>query len=62
MTLDMQNDPTDDGFQDLAEKITRESEFRCTNYKDGCVRRRIAVRMRARRRDLRAVQHSAGQR
>jgi chemotaxis protein methyltransferase CheR len=48
MTLDMQNDPTDDGFQDLAEKITRESEFRCTNYKDGCVRRRIAVRMRAR--------------
>ena len=45
----MQNDPgADDGFRDLAEKITRESEFRCTNYKDGCVRRRIAVRMRAR--------------
>ena len=39
---------TDDGFRDLAEKITRESEFCCTNYKDGCVRRRIAVRMRAR--------------
>jgi len=49
MRLDMQNDPAiDDGFRDLAEKITRESEFRCTNYKDGCVRRRIAVRMRAR--------------
>jgi chemotaxis protein methyltransferase CheR len=49
MTLDMLNHPAvDDGFRDLAEKITRESEFRCTNYKDGCVRRRIAVRMRAR--------------
>jgi chemotaxis protein methyltransferase CheR len=49
MTLDMSNSPVaDDGFQDLAEKIARESEFRCTNYKDGCVRRRIAVRMRAR--------------
>jgi len=47
--IEMQNDPgADDGFHDLAEKITRESEFRCTNYKDGCVRRRIAVRMRAR--------------
>jgi len=47
--IEMQNDPgADDGFRDLAEKITRESEFRCTNYKDGCVRRRIAVRMRAR--------------
>lgn len=46
---EMQNAPaSDDGFRDLAEKITRESEFRCTNYKDGCVRRRIAVRMRAR--------------
>ncbi|MES2358566.1 MAG: protein-glutamate O-methyltransferase CheR [Gemmatimonadota bacterium] len=49
MIIEMQNDPgADDGFRDLAEKITRESEFRCTNYKDGCVRRRIAVRMRAR--------------
>ena len=38
----------DDGFRALAEKITRESEFRCTSYKDKCVRRRIAVRMRAR--------------
>lgn len=49
MINELQNDPTiDDGFRDLAEKITRESQFRCTNYKDGCVRRRIAVRMRAR--------------
>jgi chemotaxis protein methyltransferase CheR len=38
----------DDGFRALAEKITRETEFRCTSYKDRCVRRRIAVRMRAR--------------
>ena len=46
---DLENDVTlDDGFRDLAEKITRESEFQCINYKDRCVRRRIAVRMRAR--------------
>lgn len=38
----------DDGFRDLTEKITRESPFRCTSYKEKCVRRRIAVRMRAR--------------
>ncbi|MDQ6736836.1 MAG: protein-glutamate O-methyltransferase CheR [Gemmatimonadota bacterium] len=38
----------DDGFQELTEKITRETPFRCTSYKDRCVRRRIAVRMRAR--------------
>ena len=42
------DDSTDDGFRALTEKITRESEFRCTSYKDKCVRRRIAVRMRAR--------------
>lgn len=41
-------DPADDGFTKLAAKIARESEFQCTNYKDRCVRRRIAVRMRAR--------------
>jgi chemotaxis protein methyltransferase CheR len=44
----VQGDAADDGFRDLTEKITRESEFRCTSYKDRCVRRRIAVRMRAR--------------
>jgi chemotaxis methyl-accepting protein methylase len=38
----------DDEFTQLTEKITRESEFRCSSYKDRCVRRRIAVRMRAR--------------
>ncbi|MDQ2890236.1 MAG: protein-glutamate O-methyltransferase CheR [Gemmatimonadota bacterium] len=38
----------DDGYPELAEKIARETSFRCTSYKDRCVRRRIAVRMRAR--------------
>lgn len=32
----------------LADKITRETLFRCASYKDKCLRRRIAVRMRAR--------------
>lgn len=36
------------GFEQLAEKITRETSFRCASYKDRCLRRRIAVRMRAR--------------
>ena len=35
------------GFQTLMEKITRDSGFRCASYKDKCLRRRIAVRMRA---------------
>ena len=39
---------TDDaGFRRLMEKITRDSGFRCASYKDKCLRRRIAVRMRA---------------
>lgn len=38
----------DDGFAMLAHKITRETAFRCASYKDECLRRRIAVRMRAR--------------
>jgi chemotaxis methyl-accepting protein methylase len=42
------DETADDGFVALTEKITRESDFRCTSYKDKCVRRRIAVRMRAR--------------
>jgi len=37
----------DDGFQLLAEKIMRDTTFRCASYKDKCLRRRIAVRMRA---------------
>jgi len=37
----------DAGFRTLMEKITRDSGFRCASYKDKCLRRRIAVRMRA---------------
>ena len=35
------------GFRMLMEKITRDRGFRCSSYKDKCLRRRIAVRMRA---------------
>lgn len=35
-------------FADLMAKITRDSGFRCASYKDRCLRRRIAVRMRSR--------------
>lgn len=35
-------------FADLMAKITRDRGFRCASYKDKCLRRRIAVRMRAR--------------
>jgi len=34
-------------FRVLTEKIARDRGFSCANYKDGCLRRRIAVRMRA---------------
>jgi len=37
----------DAGFRALMEKITRDRGFRCASYKDKCLRRRIAVRMRA---------------
>src|SRR5688572_13786588 len=36
------------GFIALCRKIEREKAFRCSNYKDTCLRRRISVRMRAR--------------
>ncbi len=39
--------PDEPGFRKLTEKIARERGFGCANYKDGCLRRRIAVRMRA---------------
>ena len=35
------------GFLALCRKIERERQFRCSNYKDTCLRRRISVRMRA---------------
>jgi chemotaxis protein methyltransferase CheR len=42
--------PTDDpeGFAALLDKITRERSFGCSSYKERCLRRRIAVRMRTR--------------
>jgi chemotaxis methyl-accepting protein methylase len=43
------NDPADDdAFVALTSKISRERGFSAVNYKDTCMRRRIAVRMRAR--------------
>jgi chemotaxis methyl-accepting protein methylase len=38
----------DDAFVALTSKISRERGFSAANYKDTCMRRRIAVRMRAR--------------
>ncbi len=35
------------GFIALCRKIERDRHFRCWNYKDTCLRRRISVRMRA---------------
>jgi chemotaxis protein methyltransferase CheR len=45
MTTTFHDDP---GFAALAEKISRERGFGCASYKERCLRRRIAVRMRAR--------------
>ena len=39
---------TDAGFAELTAKISRDRGFGCASYKDKCLRRRIAVRMRAR--------------
>ena len=45
----MNTGPVDEvGFRALTAKIAAERGFGCANYKDGCLRRRIAVRMRAR--------------
>jgi chemotaxis methyl-accepting protein methylase len=40
--------PDDAAFAALTAKIARERGFGATSYRDGCLRRRIAVRMRAR--------------
>jgi chemotaxis methyl-accepting protein methylase len=42
------NDLSDVGFAELTAKIARDRGFGCASYKDKCLRRRIAVRMRAR--------------
>src|SRR5262245_19455635 len=41
-------DPDDRGFRALTDKITQARGLRCESYKEKCLRRRIAVRMRAR--------------
>jgi chemotaxis methyl-accepting protein methylase len=41
-------DLDDAGFEALTAKIARERAFGCGSYKEKCLRRRIAVRMRAR--------------
>ena len=41
-------DLSDDAFAELTAKIARDRGFGCASYKDKCLRRRIAVRMRAR--------------
>ncbi|MES2178586.1 MAG: protein-glutamate O-methyltransferase CheR [Gemmatimonadota bacterium] len=42
------SDLTDAGFLELTDKISRDKGFGCASYKEKCLRRRIAVRMRAR--------------
>lgn len=46
--MSVQHQPVDAEFAALTEKISRERGFRCASYKEKCLRRRIAVRMRAR--------------
>ena len=40
--------PTDSAFAALLAKISRERGFGCSSYKERCIKRRVAVRMRAR--------------
>lgn len=40
--------PDDAGFRALLEQVASARGFACANYKDGCLKRRVAVRMRAR--------------
>jgi chemotaxis methyl-accepting protein methylase len=40
--------PDDPQFRALMDKISRERQFGCASYKQKCLRRRVAVRMRAR--------------
>lgn len=39
--------PDEEAFRALLEQVAQARGFACANYKDGCLRRRIAVRMRA---------------
>ena len=42
------SDQSDTAFLELTDKISRDKGFGCASYKEKCLRRRIAVRMRAR--------------
>lgn len=42
------SDVTDPGFGELTAKIAKDRGFGCASYKEKCLQRRIAVRMRAR--------------
>ena len=46
--MSVQHQPLDTEFAALTQKISRERGFGCASYKEKCLRRRIAVRMRAR--------------
>jgi chemotaxis methyl-accepting protein methylase len=46
--VSVQHPPIDTEFAALTQKISRERGFGCASYKEKCLRRRIAVRMRAR--------------
>lgn len=41
-------DGAEAAFRALLEQVARDRGFACGNYKDGCLRRRVSVRMRAR--------------
>ncbi len=43
-----ERDAPDEVFQALLDKISKDRGFRCASYKTTCLRRRVAVRMRAR--------------
>jgi chemotaxis protein methyltransferase CheR len=44
----MTTESLSDGFDDLLGKVERERGLACAGYKQKCLRRRVAVRMRAR--------------
>lgn len=48
MSLEGKQTQDERGFQALTEKVSRERGISCESYKEKCLKRRIAVRMRAR--------------
>ena len=46
--MSVKDQQADAEFSALTQKISRERGFGCASYKEKCLRRRIAVRMRAR--------------